>query len=188
VMRVEPQAQTSGSVALPGFRVAQESEVKRPAPGVQLHPRPRPLTEVEINTQVHRMNPHLGSIHLGGGPPQITYQLENYTNTSAAEVNTSSVSSSIFYGGPGYVQVTFTVNPGTQYMLDCSLGQDGSYSIGTTFIYANNTPPYSSGNVSSFSGHLMIPFNPTPNGAKSAQVVINFTTMEFDGCQVDTVQ
>jgi hypothetical protein len=188
-MRVGSQApaETTGSVALPGFHVASASEFKGSAPPVRLHARPRPLTEPEINTQLHRMNPHLGTIHLGvSAPPQITYQLENYTQNTGSEVNTNDVSSAIFYGAPGYVQVNFTVNPGTQYLLDCSLGQDGNFSVGTTFITANPAP-YAGGTVSSFGGHLMIPFNPTPNGATSAQVVISFTTIEFDGCQVDTV-
>jgi len=181
-------AQIIGSAALPGFHMAAMGEIKTAPPAsVRVHPRPEPLSAFAANAQLHKLNPNLGNIRLGGGPPQISYQLENYTANSAAEVNTTSVSSSILLGAPGYVQVNFTVSPGTQYMLDCSLGQDGTFSVGTTFL-SNNTPPYSVGTVSSFNRHLMIPLNPTPKGAESAQVVINFTQIEFDGCQVDTVQ
>jgi len=86
----------------------------------------------------------------------------------------------------GYIEINYNVSPGAQHLLDCSLGQDGSYRVVTMFNLANSNPSAES-TIGSFNGHLLIPFNPAPSGAKSATAIIYFNTIEFDGCTLDNV-
>jgi hypothetical protein len=83
----------------------------------------------------------------------------------------------------GYIQITFDVNPGIQNVLDCSLGSDGTYKVVTSMTGV----PNAEGTISSFNGHLVIPFSKTPSNAKNAQAIIYFGNMEFDGCTLETV-
>ncbi|MGB7743529.1 MAG: hypothetical protein WBL41_12250, partial [Terracidiphilus sp.] len=120
-------------------------------------------------------------------PPDITYQLEVFDQSTGAEVNTTSVESTVFYTSGiqsmGYIQITFNVNPGIQNLLDCSLGADGSFKVFTSMTGV----PNAEGTISSFNQHLMIPFSTTPSNAKTAQAIIYFDNIEFDGCTLDFV-
>jgi hypothetical protein len=184
---VQMRAPATDAQPLPGFHVSTLSpaaETPRPA-ATRMQPRPAPLAA----TDGMRLMPKLG---LRTGPIQlfiqsIKYQLESYGNTFGAEVNSTNVSDAIFYGANGYVEVDFNVLPGKQYLLDCSLGEDGTYKVGTTFTIGNGGPNFQDGTLSSFNRHLLIPMNPAPNGAQGARVVINFTEIEFYGCQIDNV-
>lgn len=184
---VQMRAPTADAQPLPGFHIStvnQAAEYPRPAAN-RMHPRPAALAA----TDVMRMMPKLG---LRTGPIQlfvqtIKYQFESYGNSFGTEVNSSSVSDAIFYGANGYIEVDFNVQPGKQYLLDCSVGEDGNYKVGTTFTINGGGPNFQGGTLSSFNRHLLIPLNPAPNGAQEARVVINFTEIEFYGCQIDTV-
>jgi hypothetical protein len=185
--KTNAQARPADAQPLPGFHISTANpatEYPRPA-ATRMHPRPAPLAD----TDVMRLMPKLG---IRPGPitlfvQTIKYQLESYSNTFGAEVNSSNVSDAIFYGATGYVEVDFNVQPGKQYLLDCSLGQDGTYKVGTTFTVGNGGPNFQGGPLSSFNRHLLIPMNPAPAGAQEARVVIDFTDMEFFGCQIDNV-
>jgi len=72
---------------------------------------------------------------------------------------------------------------GIQNLLDCSLGDDGTFDVITSMTGV----PNAGGNLSSFNRHLMIPFSPTPANAKNAQAIIYFSNIEFDGCTVESV-
>jgi hypothetical protein len=179
----------SSDQVLPGFRVSTNPLPTRSAP-VHLHPRPAPLTGQQINSAVGQYR-----LHVVGMPmpiaPDITYQLELFDNNSGSEVNTNAVESSVFYGSGngvmGYIQVTYNVSPGAQHLLDCSLGQDGSFRVITMFLLTNGNASSAESTIGSFSGHLLIPFNPAPSNVKNAQAIIYFDNIEFDGCTVETV-
>jgi hypothetical protein len=180
-------AESSGPV-LPGFHIANAPYIARSA-RLNLHPRPAPLTGEQMNSIIARYGVHVAGFHLLV-PPDITYQLEIFDTSTGAEVNTNYVQSTVFYSSPspsnqsmGYIQIDFNVNPGIQNLLDCSLGMDGTFNVITSMTGV----PDAGGNLSSFNGHLMIPFSKTPSNAKSAQAIIYFSNIEFDGCTVETV-
>jgi hypothetical protein len=165
-----------------------EMQVSKPS-RLQARPRPAPLTEVDLNGQAPRLKIQPGRIRLPGVySPNIRYQLENFNNQVGAEVNTTNVESADFYGATGYVEIDFNVLPGKQFMLDCSVGDNGTYKVGTTFVDSHgNGPNYTGGPMTAFSQHLLIPLNPAPGNAATAKVVISFTEVTFYGCVVDTV-
>jgi hypothetical protein len=179
----------STNESLPGFHAPTSPLPARPA-AVRLHPRPAPLTSQQINSAIGQYRLKI----VGLAPPvapDITYQLELFDNNTGSEVNTNVIQSSVFYsnggnGTMGYVQITYNVSPGAQHLLDCSLGQDGSFRVVTMFNLANSNPSAES-TIGSFSGHLLIPFNPAPNGVKTAAAIIYFTNIEFDGCELKSV-
>jgi hypothetical protein len=179
--RAEPPAQQ----VVPGFRISSTPPPPR-APQVRIHPRPYPLTGDQINSAVAKFGLHVISLHLPV-PPDITYQLEVFDTSTGGEVNTNSLQSTVFYtsgpGSMGYIQIDFNVNPGIQNVLDCSLGADGTYKVVTSMTGV----PNAEGTISSFNQHLMIPFSTTPSNAKSAQAIIYFGNIEFDGCALETV-
>jgi hypothetical protein len=171
----------------PGFHPSTNPQAEAPRPAaVRMKPRPAPLAA----TDIMRLAPKLG---VRPGPIQlyvqtIKYQLESYSTTFGAEVDTPDVTDAIFYGATGYVQVDFSVLPGKQFLLDCSLGEDGTYKVATTFLTPNNgSTGWLDGQLSSFNRHLLIPLNTTPANAQGGRVIIDFTEIEFYGCQVDTV-
>lgn len=171
----------------PGFHPSTPAAEARPRPtAVRMHPRPAPLAP----TDIMRLAPKLG---IRPGPIQlyvqtIKYQIESFNNNVGFEVDTPTLTDSVLYGATGYVQVDFSVLPGKQFLLDCSLGEDGTYKIGTTFLDKNgNGPNFLGGQMSSYNRHLLIPLNTTPANAASARVIIDFSEIEFYGCQVDTV-
>jgi hypothetical protein len=177
--------QSSGQV-LPGFHIANGfSSISHPAQ-LNLHSRPIPLSIEQINGAIAKYGVHVVGLHLPV-PPDITYQLEIFDSSTGAEVNTNYVQSTIFYSSGiqsmGYIQINFNVNPGIQSLLDCSLGDDGTFKVGTSMTGT----PDAEGNLSSFNRHLMIPFSTAPSNAKTAQAIIYFNNIEFDGCTVETV-
>lgn len=170
---------------LPGFHIANMPIASHPAQ-LNLHPRPVPLTGEQINSAIAKYGLHVGGFHMPV-PPDINYQLEIFDTNTGAEVNTNFVQSTVFYSSGvqsmGYIQITFNVNPGIQNLLDCSLGDDGTFNVITSMTGV----PNAGGNLSSFNRHLMIPFSSAPSNAKSAQAIIYFNNIEFDGCTVETV-
>lgn len=172
----------------PGFHLSTNPAAEaRPRPtAIRAHPRPSPLAPGDIA----RLAPKLG---IKPGPIQlyvqtIKYQIESYNQTVGFEVDTPTLTDSILYGATGYVQIDFSVLPGKQFLLDCSLGQDGTYKLATTFLTPNGgSTGWLDGQMSSFNQHLLIPLNTTPANAQGGRVVIDFTEIEFYGCQVDTV-
>jgi hypothetical protein len=172
---------------LPGFRPSPNPQAETPRPtAVRMHPRPSPLAPGDIMRLAPKLGIRPGQIQLY--VQTIKYQIESYNNTVGFEVDTPNLTDSILYGANGYVQVDFSVQPNKQYLLDCSVGEDGTYKVGTTFMLPNNGfTGFLDGQLSSFSRHLLIPFNPAPGNAQGARVVINFTEIEFYGCQVNTV-
>jgi hypothetical protein len=151
-----------------------------------MRPRPAPLAGSDVAIQLTKLGLRSGPIT--PAPMTIKYQIESYGSSFGAEVDTSTVQDAIFYGATGYVQVDFSVQPGRQYLLDCSLGADGTYKLATMFLLVNNgNTPFLDGTLSSFNRHLLVPMNTAPAGAMNGRVVINFNEIEFYGCQVDTV-
>jgi hypothetical protein len=182
-----PQSNPGSNPIGTHINAGAEMQVAKPS-RLEARPRPIPLTEVDLNRQAPKLGV-AGRIRLPGVyNPNIHYQLENFNNQVGSEVNTTSIESAIFYGATGYVEIDFTVLPGKQFMLDCSVGDNGTYKVGTTFVDANgNGPNYSGGPMTAFGQHLLIPLNPAPGNAAKAKVVINFTEVTFYGCVVDTV-
>jgi len=171
----------------PGFHPSTnpQSEAPRPA-AVRMHPRPAPLDPGDIARLAPKLGIKPGQIKLY--VQTIKYQIESYNTAVGFEVDTPTLTDSILYGATGYVEVDFSVLPGKQFLLDCSLGEDGTYKVGTTFLTPNNgSTGFLDGQLSSFNRHLLIPLNTTPANAQGGRVVINFTEIEFYGCQVDTV-
>jgi len=177
--------EASGQV-LPGFHIVTSSPVVSRSPRLNPHPRPAPLTGEQVNSAIARYGIHLGGFRMPV-PPDINYQLEIFDTSTGAEVNTNFVESTNFYSSGvqsmGYIQITFNVNPGIQNLLDCSLGDDGTFQVITSMTGV----PNAGGNLSSFNRHLMIPFSTAPSNAKSAQAIVYFNNIEFDGCTVETV-
>jgi hypothetical protein len=172
----------------PGFHPSPNPAAEaRPRPtAVRMHPHPSPLAPGDIMRLAPRLGIKPGEIKLY--VQTIKYQIESYNQTVGFEVDTPTLTDSILYGATGYVQVDFSVQPGKQYLLDCSLGQDGNYKVATTFLTPNGgSTGWLDGQLSSFNQHLLIPFNTTPGNAQGGRVVIDFTEIEFYGCQVDTV-
>jgi hypothetical protein len=184
------QAQArSDAQPLPGFHIVTnpQAEVPRPAP-IKLHPRPAALSDVQVSAQLERLGIHQSHTIKLPGVPTLQYQLEIFSNSWGSEVNTTSLENSNFYGGDGYVQVDINnVIPGTQYLLDCSLGMDGTFKVATMFLWPNGNTSWAGGSLSSFSNHLLIPFTPAPAKTNDVRAVISFNQIEFDGCQVDTI-
>jgi len=122
---------------LPGFHPSPNSGAEAPRPAAaRMLSRPAPLASADVM----RLMPKLG---LRSGPIQlyvqtIKYQLESWNTQISVEVDTPTVTDAIFSGANGYVQVDFSVQPNKQYLLDCSLGEDGTYKVGTTFMLPNN--------------------------------------------------
>ena len=169
-----------------GFHVSTSSPAPPRPAQIRLHPRPAPLTGEQLNSALAKYGLHPIGLDLLV-PPDITYQLEVFDQSTGAEVNTTSVESTVFYTSGiqsmGYIQITFNVNPGIQNLLDCSLGADGSFKVFTSMTGV----PNAEGTISSFNQHLMIPFSTTPSNAKTAQAIIYFDNIEFDGCTLDFV-
>jgi hypothetical protein len=186
--KVETQPMQSGGQAVMQTGSRAEMVVPHPAQN-RMRPRPAALSDMEITTAAHKVGV-VGRLRLPGVyTPDVRYQLESYSNTFGAEVNTTAVSDAVFYGANGYVEIDFNAQPGKQYLLDCSVGEDGTYKVGTTFVDAHgNGPNYSGGPMTSFNRHLLIPLNPAPGNAATAKVVVSFTEIEFYGCKVETVQ
>jgi hypothetical protein len=172
----------------PGFQPSVSPAAQaRPRPtAVRMKPRPEPLAPTDIMRLAPKLGIKPGEIKLY--VQTIKYQIESYNQTVGFEVDTPTLTDSVLYGATGYVEVDISVLPGKQFLLDCSVGEDGTYKIGTTFVDKNgNGPNFLGGTVSSFNRHLLIPLNTTPPNAASARVIIDFTEIEFYGCQVDTV-
>lgn len=188
VPSMPPQSNPASNPIGSHINAGTEMQVSKPS-RLEVRPRPLPLTEVDLNRQAPRLNIQPGRIKLPGVyNPNIHYQLENFNNQVGSEVNTTNVESANFYGATGYVEIDFNVLPGKQFMLDCSVGDNGTYKVGTTFVDSHgNGPNYTGGPMTAFSQHLLIPLNPAPGNAATAKVVINFTEVMFYGCVVDTV-
>jgi hypothetical protein len=171
----------------PGFHPSTPAAEARPRPtAVRMKPRPSPLAPGDIMRLAPKLGIKPGEIKLY--VQTIKYQIESYNNTVGFEVDTPSLTDSVLYGATGYVQVDFSVLPGKQFLLDCSLGEDGTYKVGTTFLTPNGgSTGWLDGKMSSFNQHLLIPLNTTPANAQGGRVIIDFTEIEFYGCQVDTV-
>jgi hypothetical protein len=153
-----------------------------------VHGRPPALTPNQISGYLPKLGLRFGPVLPAPFVQTIKYQLESYSTTFGAEVNTTTAPNATFYGATGYVQVDFNVVPGKQVLLDCSLGEDGTYKLATMFLLVNNgNTAWLDGTLSSFNNHLLIPMNPAPGNAQFGRVVIHFTEIEFYGCQVDTV-
>jgi hypothetical protein len=169
----------------PGFHISSTPPPSRPAQ-IRLHPLPARLSDDQVNGAIAKYKMHVIHLHFPVAP-DITYQLEVFDTSTGGEVNTNSVQSTVFYtsgnSSMGYIQVTFNVNPGIQNLLDCSLGADGTYKVFTSMTGT----PNAEGTISSFNQHLMIPFSTTPSNAKTAQAIIYFGNIEFDGCTLESV-
>jgi hypothetical protein len=179
-----PQMRVAEPQLLPGFRVSPNQAPRIPPAQVRMQPRPAPLAGADVNRMVLKLGLR--------GPVQpfvstIKYQIENFNNSVGAEFDSTTLSDAILYGASGYIQVDFTAQPGHQYLLDCGLGQDGTYKVGTMFFLTKGNTSWLDGTLSSFNRHLLVPLNTSPNGTQSVRVIIDFTEMEFYGCQVETV-
>jgi hypothetical protein len=170
-----------------GFHVAARGEVPELKMSLKpMHGRPAPLGDGELNGQLAKQGVP-GRIKLPGAyTPNIKYQVENYTNNTGAEFDSSTIGDAIMYGADGYVQIDFNVQAGTQYMLDCSVGEDGSYKVATTFIQGENGTGWLTSTVSSYNKHILIPFPPAPK-MPTARGLISFKEIEFYGCELKTV-
>jgi hypothetical protein len=173
---------------LPGFRPSTSPVTEaRPRPtAARMRPRPAPLAPTDIMRLAPKLGIKPGEIKLY--VQTIKYQIESYNQTVGFEVDTPTLTDSDLYGATGYIQIDMSVLPGKQFLLDCSIGDNGTYNVGTTFLDKNNNGPnFLGGKLTAFNQHLLIPLNTTPANAASARVIIDFTEIEFYGCQVDTV-
>jgi hypothetical protein len=203
------QTQTKGSV--PGYVPRGWQKVDNPpalsTQKVTASTAPGPLSLAQIRQGLHRIfgseiyNMETAAINIETKAKILSYHIfitdtHAVVGNSIADITTSnmSVDDRLFsLNNPGVIDIALSnIAPGKQYLLDCSLGQDGTYTISDFFAGKINGVQVYQGYFTSFNKHLLSPLPVYPvtpgDNIESDIVSINYTgTFTFYGCQLMNV-